>query len=128
MPPSVLASLVLLFHASFVLFALFGALTMLAWRYAPAIHLPALAWGVAVELMGLSCPLTTLENSLRRAAGQTGYEGGCLEHSLTSILYPAALTPRVQTLLGVGLAAINLALYAWVIRRMRQRRARTSAQ
>src|SRR5262249_45500756 len=118
-----LASLVLLLHALFILFAIFGALAALLWRYAPLLHLPALAWGIWIELVGGICPLTSLENSLRRAAGEAGYEGGCLEHSLTSILYPAALTPRLQTLLGVGLAAINLLLYAWVIRRVRQRRA-----
>ncbi|HVN41123.1 MAG TPA: DUF2784 domain-containing protein [Myxococcota bacterium] len=123
MPSSLLASLVLLLHALFVLFALFGALTTLAWRWAPVLHLPALAWGVFVELSGGICPLTPLENSLRRAAGEAGYEGGFLEHYLLPILYPAALSPRLQTLLGVGLAAINLLLYAWVIRRMRQRRA-----
>jgi Protein of Unknown function (DUF2784) len=118
-----LASLVLLLHALFVFFAIFGALTTLLWRYAPVLHLPALAWGVAVELTGRICPLTPLENSLRRAAGEAGYEGGFLEHSLVPTLYPAALTPRVQALLGVGLAAINLLLYAWVIWRMRRRRA-----
>jgi len=121
--PSFLAGLVLLLHALFVLFALFGALTTLAWRWAPLLHLPALAWGVAVELTGWTCPLTPLENSLRRAAGEAGSEGGFLEHSLVPILYPNALTPKVQTLLGVGLAVINLLLYAWVIRRMRRRRA-----
>ena len=118
---SLLASLVLLLHALFVLFAIFGALITLVWRYAPLLHLPALAWGVAIELTGGVCPLTPLENSLRRAAGEAGYEGGFVEHYLVPILYPAALTPRAQTLLGVGLAAINIALYAWVIRRMRQR-------
>ena len=123
MSSSLLVSLVLLLHAVFVLFALFGALAMLAWRWAPVLHLPALAWGVWVELTGGICPLTPLENSLRRAAGEAGYEGGFLDHSLVSTLYPAALSPRLQTLLGVGLAAINLLLYAWVIRRMRQRRA-----
>jgi hypothetical protein len=120
---SLLADLVLLLHALFVLFAIFGALAMLAWRWAPVLHLPALAWGVVVEFTGRICPLTPLENSLRRAAGEAGYEGGFLEHALVSTLYPAALTPRVQALLGVGLAAINLLLYAWVIWRIRRRRA-----
>ena len=120
---ALLASLVLLLHALFVLFALFGALAMLVWRYAPLLHLPAVAWGVAIELTGGVCPLTPLENSLRRAAGEAGYEGGFLDHYLLPILYPAALSPRLQTLLGVGLAAINLLLYACVIRRMCRRRA-----
>ena len=123
MPPDFFADLVLLLHALFILFALFGALTTLVWRWAPVLHLPALAWGVAIELTGGICPLTPLENSLRRAAGEAGYEGGFLEHYLVPILYPAALTPWVQVLLGVGLAAINVLLYAWVIRRIRRRRA-----
>jgi len=123
MPDAFLASLVLLLHFLFILFALFGALTTLVWRWAPLLHLPALAWGIWVELARGSCPLTPLENSLRRAAGQAGYEGGFVEHYLLSIVYPGGLTPRVQTVLGVGLAVLNVALYAWVIRRMRRRRA-----
>jgi hypothetical protein len=118
--PSVFADLVVLLHALFVVFAVFGALAALWWRWAPLLHLPAAAWGVAIELGGWICPLTPLENSLRRAAGEAGYTGGFVEHHLIPILYPAALTSRLQWMLAAGLVAANLLLYAWVVHRMRR--------
>jgi hypothetical protein len=123
---ALLADLVVLVHALFVAFAIFGALAALGWRWAPLVHLPAVAWGIAIELGGFICPLTPLENALRRAAGEAGYAGGFIEHHLIPILYPAALTPRTQILLGAGLLAANLLLYAWVIGRIAResRRAR----
>jgi len=42
----------------------------LAWRW-PRVswaHLPAVVYGALVEFAGFACPLTLLENDLRRAA------------------------------------------------------------
>ena len=50
-------SLVLL-HLLFILLVLFGGLMVLRWRPALLLHLPALAWGLAVECLHLGCPLT----------------------------------------------------------------------
>jgi hypothetical protein len=115
---ALLADLVVLVHALFVAFAMFGALAALWWRWAPLLHLPAVAWGVAIELGGWMCPLTPLENSLRRSAGEAGYTGGFIEHHLIPILYPAALTPTIQIVLGAGLFGVNLLLYTWVAKRI----------
>ena len=118
-----LADLVLLLHLAFILFALFGALAWLRWRRAPLVHLPALAWGVGIELLHGPCPLTPLENALRSAAGERAYAGGFIEHYVGAWIYPVGLTPAVQWALGLGLLAVNVALYAWV----RRRRARSRA-
>jgi hypothetical protein len=118
---ALLADLVVVVHALFVAFAVAGALAALWWRWAPIVHLPAVGWGVALELGGWICPLTPLENSLRRAAGEAGYSGGFVEHHLIPLLYPAALSPDLQVALGAGLLAVNLLLYAWVARRLRRR-------
>lgn len=72
----VLADAVLVLHLAFVVFVVAGGLLALRWRWAPFVHLPAAAWGVFVELSGRLCPLTPLENALRRAAGEAGYAGG----------------------------------------------------
>lgn len=56
-------------HLGFILFVLFGGLLPLRWPRLAWLHLPAVAWGCAVEFLGLPCPLTPLENRLRRAAG-----------------------------------------------------------
>ena len=64
-----LADLVLLVHLVFIVFVLLGGLLAFRWRWVPMAHLPAAAWGVAVEFFGWVCPLTPLENALRRAGG-----------------------------------------------------------
>ena len=117
-----LADAVLILHLLFVAFALAGGLLALRWRWIPFVHLPALAWGATVEFTGWICPLTPLENLLRRAGGEAGYAGGFIEHYLLPLLYPAALTRDTQLLLGTGLLAFNAAVY-FAVWRSRRRRA-----
>jgi hypothetical protein len=113
--PSIAADAVLVVHLAFILFAAFGAL-LVVWRpLAAALHLPALAWGVWIELSHGICPLTPLENSLRRAAGEAGYGGGFIEHYLVPVIYPAGLTPAHQNWIALGLVAINVLLYGWAL-------------
>jgi hypothetical protein len=113
----VLADGVLLVHLAFILFVLFGAL-LVAWRRALLpLHLAAAVYGVAIELTGAACPLTGLEVHLRLLAGQAGYEGGFVEHYLLPVIYPAGLSRHVQYWLAGVVLALNLALYAWLLRR-----------
>lgn len=115
---AILADLVLVAHAAFVLFVIFGGTLALRWPRVAWVHLPALVWGVAVEVFYLLCPLTTLENHFRREAGQAGYEGGFIEHYLTMILYPG-IGREAQFALGLLLVGWNAAVYAYLIRRTR---------
>jgi uncharacterized membrane protein len=112
-----LADLVVLIHFGFVLFVVFGGLLVLRLPRVMYLHLPAAAWGALIELAGGICPLTPLENSLRRGAGLAGYEGGFVEHYILPVLYPAALTRGVQLTLGMLVIGINLAIYGWVLAR-----------
>ena len=114
-----LAVLVMLAHFAYILFVMFGGLLMLRWRWVPWVHLPAAAWGAFVELTGRICPITPLEQSLRRAAGDGGYVGGFIEHYLVRIIYPPGLTQEIQVALGVGAILLNCAIYAWVVHRLR---------
>jgi hypothetical protein len=116
----VAADAVLLAHFAFIVFVLAGGLLVLHRRLWAAIHLPAVAWAAFAELTATVCPLTPLENSLRRSAGATGYDGGFVEHYLLPLIYPAGLTPRVQLVLGLVVLAINLPVYAWAWRRWRK--------
>ena len=43
---------VLLLHLGFILFVLLGGVLAVRWRWAPLLHLPAVAWGVYIELSG----------------------------------------------------------------------------
>lgn len=116
----VLADAVVLLHLAFVAFAVLGGLLALRWRRLPWLHLPALAWGATVEFTGWICPLTPLENVLRRAAGDAAYAGGFVEHYLLPILYPAALTRELQWALGGGLLLFNGVVYWFVWRKLRR--------
>lgn len=115
------ADLVVLVHLAFVVFVVFGGLLALRWRWVPWLHLPVALYGALIELVGWICPLTPLENRLRRAAGEAGYAGGFVEHYLLPVLYPAALTPTVQVVLGLLVVAVNVTVYALVWRRWRPR-------
>lgn len=113
-PARLAADLVVLVHIAFVAFVVLGGLLALRWRWIPWLHLPVAAYGAAIELVGWICPLTPLENRLRRAAGEAGYEGGFVEHYLLPVLYPGALTPELQLTLGLLVVAVNLAVYTAV--------------
>jgi len=114
------ADAVLVLHALFILFAALGGL-LVAWRrWLAALHLPSLAWAAWIELSGGICPLTPLENHFRRLAGRDAYETGFVEQYLLPLVYPPGLTPAVQVVLASLLLATNLAVYAWVLRRLRR--------
>ncbi|WP_176516700.1 DUF2784 domain-containing protein [Pseudomonas faucium] len=121
MPFRLAADTLLVLHLAFILLVLFGGLLVLRWRPALLLHLPALAWGLAVEGLHLECPLTDWENRMRLAAGDAGYPGGFVEHYIWPLIYPAGLTPQLQWLLGVIVLLVNLAIYGYVIRRWRRR-------
>ena len=116
-----LANAVLVAHLAFVLFVIFGGLLALRWRRMVWLHLPALVWGVAIELLYLPCPLTGLENDLRRRSGEAGYEGDFVEHYVTLLLYPG-VGREVQFVLGLVLVAVNAAVYGFLMRRRAARR------
>jgi hypothetical protein len=120
-----LADIVVGFHVGFVLFVVLGGLLVLRWPRVAWLHLPAAVWGALIEFAGWVCPLTPLENRLRRASGASGYAGGFVEHYLLPVLYPAGLTRGVQYVLGAGVLAVNAAVYWWVIRRFRRSLAST---
>ena len=107
----VLADGVLLLHVGFVAFVVLGALLLARRPWAAWVHLPAVAWGVAIEFAGAVCPLTPLEQALRRRGGEAGYAGGFIDHYLTAALYPNGLTRGVQWTLGAALLLLNATLY-----------------
>ena len=113
------ADLVMLLHFGFILFVVFGGLGV---KYVPRLawlHLPAAAWGALVVLRGLNCPLTDWENALRRKGSEQGYATSFIEHYLMPLIYPAALTEKLQLLLGLAVLLINGGIYGWLLWRRR---------
>lgn len=117
---ALLADAVVVLHLAFVVFVVLGGLAVLRWPRLAWLHLPAAAWGVLIEFAGWICPLTPLENSLRRHAGEAGYEGGFVEHYVTLLLYPAGLSRITQWILGGLALAVNVAIYSRVFLQRRR--------
>lgn len=114
-----LADLVVVLHSAFVLFVVLGGLFALRWPRAAWLHLPAAIWGAGIEFLAGICPLTPLENHLRRLGGEAGYSGGFVEHYVLPVLYPEELTRGVQLAIGMFVVVLNVGIYAVVWRRRR---------
>ena len=121
---SLLADLVLLCHAGFIAFVVFGLLLILAggvlrwaWvrnRWFRAAHLAAIAVVVLQAWLGVVCPLTDLENYLRRQAGRPVYEAGFIADHLHRLIFfeaPAWVFTLCYTLFGLGVLAT-----IWLVR------------
>lgn len=89
------ADFVVLIHFGFIVFVVVGGLLVLRWPRAAWMHLPAAAWGAGIVLLGGICPLTPLEKSLRRLAGEAGYEGGFIDRYVMPVIYPVGLSRDV---------------------------------
>ena len=111
---------VVLLHLAFIAFAVGGAALAVRWPRVLWAHVPAAAWAAYIELTGGICPLTPLENSLRKSAGLDAYSGDFVARYVFPILYPEGLTREAQTAAGIAVLAINAALYAWITRRWRR--------
>ena len=119
---------VMLVHFAFIAFALLGSLLLPRWPRLVWAHVPALCWGVYIELSGSICPLTPLENHFRELAGEATYYGGFIAHYLGPIIYPAGLTRGWQFVALAVLVGVNAIGY-WLFfrrRRVATRRKRAS--
>ena len=112
---SLAADAVVLLHLAFIVFAVFGGFAVLWVPKLAWLHLPALSWAVWISATKGICPLTPIENSLRRMAGEAGYPESFIDHYLMPVIYPSGLTPSHQTWIAIVLAAANALLYGWAL-------------
>ena len=113
------ADLVVVIHLLFIGFVVGGVFLAWRWPWIVRAHIPAVIYGALVEFAGFTCPLTLLENDLRRRAGQAGYRDGFIEHYLVKVIYPPGLTRGMQ--IGLGLLVLLVAVigYRGFLRRHR---------
>lgn len=115
-----LADGIFLIHLGFILFVMLGGALLPRWPRMIWLHLPAVLWGIGIEISGKVCPLTPWENHFRRLAGDAGYAGGFVEHYLLPIVYPTGLTPTVQYFLAAIVLVVNGFFYLrWWRKRQR---------
>jgi len=112
----ILADAILVLHLAFIAFVILGGLAVLRWPRLAWLHLPAVLWAAGITFAGGYCPLTPLENRLRVAGGEAGYEGSFIEQYLTALIYPDGLTRGIQITLGCFVVAVNLAVYLRLLR------------
>ena len=111
------ADLIVLIHLGFILFVIFGGFLVLKWRKFIWLHAPAAMWGALIEFFGWTCPLTTLENDLRRINEGGTYSTGFIEHYIIPVIYPEELTRDFQIVLGIALIVLNLFVYTLIIKK-----------
>ena len=105
------ADSVVLFHVTFIVFVVLGGFLTWRWKWIASIHIPVALWGAAVQFAGWHCPLTPLENHLRRLAGGAGYDGGFVEHYIMPLMYAGDWTVQLRVLLGTLVVILNGAAY-----------------
>jgi len=115
---SAMAVCVLLLHALFIVWVVFGAFVTRSRPVLRWMHIASLVWGIFTELLPWPCPLTVLEKWLEAKAGVQPYQGGFLLHYLDKLVYPD-ISATVLTVGGVLVCVLNLALYGrqmWIAR------------
>jgi len=112
----ILADATVVFHIAFVLFVVLGGALVVRWRRIAYLHIPAVAWGVWVVFARRVCPLTPLENWLRRQGGGPTYTETFIDHYLVPLLYPS-LSRDIQYELSGLVLVLNTLLYLMAFRR-----------
>ena len=116
------ANLTLIMHLIFILFVIFGGLLFFIFSKIIYIHLPALLWGIYIELTNSVCPLTYLENWFLNKAELATYSNGFINNYLYPIIYPEGLTNNIQIYLGITLIVINILIYGFILKNFQRRK------
>lgn len=119
-----LADATVALHLLFIAFVAAGGLLVLRRPRVAWVHLPCATYGALVELLGWICPLTPLENRLRRLGGEAGYPGGFVERYLLPVVYPQPFPRWLSLGLGAAVIGVNAAVYTLVLARARRGRGR----
>ena len=121
-PYSLLADFVLILHASFIAFVVFGLILIVMgllrqWRWVRSFwfrlsHLLAIGIVVIQSWMGIICPLTIWEHELRMMADKISYSGSFVAYWLRKIVFYQA-EPWVFSMGYTIFAGLILATWIW---------------
>ena len=118
-----LADLVTVVHAAFVAFVVIGFALIIAglvmrreWSRAfwfRAAHLVAIAFVCTEAVMGVVCPLTTLESRLRAFGGETGYSRDFVGYWVDRLIfYDLPTWVFMFAYVALGVAVMTLFVFA----------------
>ena len=116
-----LANLTLVIHLIFILFVVFGGLFFFIFSKIIYIHIPALIWGIYIELTGSICPLTYLENWFLYQDQLTTYSNSFIQNYILPIIYPENLTADLQIYLGTTLIIVNIFIYGLILLKFKKK-------
>ena len=112
----VLADVVMAFHLLFLLAVVFGGFVAWRWPKAWFLHAPLVLYGLVVLAFDLICPLTPMEDALRRRAGEAGLRPtGFIDTYIEGVIYPADKIVLVRWI-AFGVIAVSwagLAVVMW---------------
>ena len=114
------ANLTLIMHLIFILFVIFGGLLFFIFSKIIYIHLPALLWGIYIELTNSVCPLTFLENWFLYKGELTTYSNDFINNYLFPIIYPGSINNEIQIYLGLSLIVINILIYGLIYKNLKK--------
>ena len=112
------ANLTLIIHLIFILFVIFGGLLFFIFSKIIYIHLPAVLWGIYIELNNSICPLTYIENWFLLKGELTTYSNDFINNYLFPIIYPEGLTSEIQIYFGISLIVFNIFIYGLIYNKL----------
>ena len=115
------ADLTLIVHFAFIIFVVFGALLFFVSTKIIYVHVPALIWGIYIEITHSICPLTYLENWFLQKANLTAYSEDFIQNYLVSIVYPTNLSADLQIYLGIAIIVVNMIIYGFIISKLKKK-------
>ncbi|HWM06989.1 MAG TPA: DUF2784 domain-containing protein [Actinophytocola sp.] len=113
-----LADVTVVVHFAALLYIGLGG--FLAWRWPRSffVHILFAAWGIAVNMLPINCPLTAVEDYFRGQQGLGPLPGGFNEYYIYGELVPRPLLPVV----AVGAVVLLIVSYVGLYVRWRNRR------
>jgi Protein of Unknown function (DUF2784) len=99
-------------HFAYLMYLPIGGFLALRWPRTMVLHVPTVAWGVAVIGLELPCPLTELESWARRRADMDPLPTtGFVDRYVAGVVFPTGRTGAAQALAFVA-AAVSWGVFA----------------